>query len=86
MESPFPMDRLLSGDVGFGKTEIAFAAIFKAIVNGKQTALISPLVVLAYEHFEKALNRLTNFPFNIEVLTRFESQSQAKSILSRLKE
>ncbi|MDR2411353.1 MAG: hypothetical protein LBD88_01895 [Candidatus Peribacteria bacterium] len=86
MESPFPMDRLLSGDVGFGKTEIAFAAIFKAIVNEKQAALISPLVVLAYEHYEKAILRFANFPFNIEVLTRFESQSHTKKILSRLKE
>jgi len=65
MESENPMDRLLSGDVGFGKTEIAFAAIFKAVINGKQAALISPLVVLAYEHYEKAVGRFHDFPVNV---------------------
>ncbi|MDR1944632.1 MAG: hypothetical protein LBQ59_00675 [Candidatus Peribacteria bacterium] len=86
MESPFPMDRLLSGDVGFGKTEVAFAAIFKSIVNGKQAALISPLVVLAYEHYEKAILRFADFPFNIEVLTRFEKPTIVKNTLKKLKE
>jgi transcription-repair coupling factor (superfamily II helicase) len=85
MESPFPMDRLISGDVGFGKTEVAFAAIFKAIIDGRQTALISPLVVLAYEHYEKALTRFGKFPFNIAVLTRFESSTSIKNTLDRLK-
>lgn len=85
MESENPMDRLLSWDVWFGKTEVAFASIFKAIINGKQAALISPLVVLAYEHFEKAKERFLDFPFNIEVITRFEKPSVIKTTLEKLK-
>lgn len=85
MESENPMDRLLSWDVWFGKTEVAFASIFKAIINGKQAALISPLVVLAYEHFEKAKERFIDFPFNIEVITRFEKPSVIKTTLEKLK-
>ena len=86
MQSDKPMDRLVSGDVGFWKTEIAFAAIFKALANGKQAALISPLVVLAYEHYEKSLSRFAKFPFNIWVLTRFETAKNVASTLERLKE
>lgn len=85
MESENPMDRLLSWDVWFGKTEVAFASIFKAIINGKQAALISPLVVLAYEHFEKAKERFIDFPFNIEVITRFEKPSVIRTTLEKLK-
>ncbi len=86
MESENPMDRLLSWDVWFGKTEVAFASIFKAIINHKQAALISPLVVLAYEHFEKAKERFADFPFNIEVITRFEKASVIKTTLEKLKQ
>ncbi len=85
MESKNPMDRLICWDVGFWKTEIAFASIFKCLINEKQAVFISPLVVLAYEHFEKAKERFENFPFNIEVLTRFESEKTTKSVLERLK-
>ncbi|MFK7779751.1 MAG: CarD family transcriptional regulator [Candidatus Gracilibacteria bacterium] len=85
MESENAMDRLLSGDVGFGKTEIAFASIYKAVINGKQAALISPLVVLAYEHYEKAIERFSGFPVNIGVITRFEKPAVIKAILERLK-
>lgn len=85
MESENPMDRLLSWDVWFGKTEVAFAAIFKAIINHKQAALISPLVVLAYEHFEKAIERFAWFPINIDVITRFEKPSVIKTVLEKLK-
>lgn len=85
MEKEIPMDRLLCWDVGFGKTEVAFASIFKALINEKQAALISPLVVLAYEHFEKARERFKDFPFNIEVITRFEKPSVIKSTLEKLK-
>ena len=84
MESENPMDRLLSGDVGFWKTEIAFNAIYKAMLNGKQAALISPLVVLAYEHFDKAQERFQDFPFNIAVITRFEKESKIKEVLKKL--
>ncbi|NCO31834.1 hypothetical protein GW891_03415 [bacterium] len=59
--------------------------MFKAIINHKQAALISPLVVLAYEHFEKAIERFSNFPFNIEVITRFEKASVIKNVLEKLK-
>lgn len=85
MESENPMDRLLSWDVWFGKTEVAFAAIFKSMINGKQAALISPLIVLAYEHFEKAKERFFDFPFNVEVITRFEKASVIKTVLEKLK-
>lgn len=86
MESELPMDRLLSWDVWFWKTEVAFAGIFKAITNWKQAALVAPLVVLAYEHYEKAKERFLNFPFNVEVITRFEKPAAIKSILNRLKD
>jgi len=86
MSQENPMDKLLTWDVWFWKTEVAFNAIYKAILNGKQTALVTPLVVLAYEHFEKAKERFANFPINIEVLTRFESNSKAKEILKKLEE
>lgn len=85
MESENPMDRLLSGDVWFWKTEVAFASIYKAIIWWRQAALVSPLVVLAYEHFEKAKDRFIDFPFNIEVVTRFEKQSVIKTVLEKLK-
>ncbi len=85
MESENPMDRLLSWDVWFGKTEIAFASIYKAIINGKQAALISPLVVLAYEHWQKAIERFADFPINIWVVTRFEKASAIKATLEKLK-
>ncbi len=85
MESENPMDRLLSWDVWFGKTEIAFASIYKSIINWKQAALISPLVVLAYEHYEKAIERLSSFPINIWIVTRFEKASSIKSTLEKLK-
>ena len=86
MEKDIPMDRLLCWDVWFWKTEVAFASIFKALINEKQAALISPLVVLAYEHFEKAKERFKDFPFNIEILTRFEKPLVIKSNLQKLKE
>ncbi len=86
MESQNPMDRLLSGDVWFGKTEIAFASIYKSIINWKQAALISPLVVLAYEHYEKALERFADFPINIWIITRFEKASVVKATLEKLKD
>ena len=86
MEWENPMDRLLSWDVWFWKTEVAFASIFKAMINNKQAALISPLVVLAYEHYENAKERFKDFPFNIEVITRFEKASVIKTTLKKLKE
>ena len=85
MESIHPMDRLVSWDVWFWKTEIAFASIYKSIINSKQAILISPLVVLAYEHYEKAIERFKDFPINIWVVTRFEKPAAIKATLEKLK-
>lgn len=81
MESEYPMDRLLSGDVGFGKTEVAMNAMYKAILSGYQVAVISPLLVLADEHYETFLERFTEYGINIECLTRMTSTSDEKRIL-----
>ena len=70
MESPSPMDRLLCGDVGFGKTEVAFRAAFKAILSGKQVAILCPTTLLARQHYELALKRLANFDVNIAIFSR----------------
>lgn len=84
MSKTSPMDMLLCWDVWFWKTEIAFNAIFNAITNKKQVALISPLVVLAYEHYEKALERFSKIWVNIAVITRLESASKVKNTLDKL--
>ena len=78
------MDRLLIGDVGFGKTEVAFNAIYNSYLNGKQSLLITPLVVLAYEHYEKAIERFADFGLKIWVLTRFESAKKSADTLLKL--
>ncbi len=85
MEKEFPMERVLVWDVWFWKTEIAFNAIYNAFLNKKQSILISPLVVLSYEHYQKAVERFSSFPINIELLTRFQTNSEAKNILKKLK-
>lgn len=84
MNSTKNMDRLLVGDVWFWKTEIAFNAIFTAFLNKKQACFISPLVVLAYEHFEKAKERFSGFWVNIEILTRLESAKRTKDVIKKL--
>jgi transcription-repair coupling factor (superfamily II helicase) len=84
MEKETPMDRLLIGDVWFWKTEIAFNTIYRAFLNKKQSILIAPLIVLAYEHFEKALERFKNFWLKIEVLTRLETPKKEAEILKKL--
>ena len=86
MESPHPMDRLLCGDVGYGKTEVAFRAMFKAILSNKQVAMLCPTTILSNQHYENALDRFSNFPVRIEVLNRFISSTKAKKIISDLKE
>lgn len=86
MSEEKPMERILVWDVGFWKTEVAFNAVYNAFLNKKQSVIISPLVVLAYEHHSKALERFAWFWLNIEVLTRFETNSQAKIILDKLKD
>lgn len=84
MESEKPMDRLLCGDVGFGKTEIAFRAAFKAILSGKQACLLCPTTLLAKQHYEVSLVRFKNFDIKIAILTRFNSPKEVEDIKNRL--
>ena len=85
MESKHPMDRLVCGDVGYGKTEIALRAAFKAVMEGKQVAVLVPTTVLAQQHFETFSNRTSAFPVNVEVLSRFRSTAEQKRIVGDLK-
>ena len=81
MESPTPMDRLLCGDVGFGKTEVALRAVMKAVMDGKQAAILVPTTVLAQQHYQTAVSRFRGFPVNIDVLSRFRTpKQQAKTL------
>ncbi|MGN0531270.1 MAG: transcription-repair coupling factor [Eubacterium sp.] len=84
MERPAPMDRLLCGDVGFGKTEVAMRACFKCIGDGKQCAILVPTTVLAMQHFQTAKKRMEPFPVRVEMLSRFVSPTKQKEILSDL--
>ena len=86
MERPRPMDRLLVGDVGFGKTEVALRAAFKAITNGKQVALLVPTTILAQQHFETMRERFADFPVNVGMLSRFATASQVKETLAGLED
>lgn len=86
MESDRPMDRLICGDVGFGKTEIAIRAAFKAATDGKQTAVLVPTTVLAYQHYNTFKKRLSDFPVKVEYLSRAKSPKQVKEILAELAE
>ena len=85
MEKPFPMDRLLCGDVGFGKTEVAARALFKCVSDGKQAAVLVPTTILANQHYYTLKERFEKFPFNVEVLSRFKTPAQQKTIVSKLK-
>src|SRR5271157_4355785 len=84
MESPRPMDRLLCGDVGYGKTEVALRAAFKAVMDGKQVAILVPTTVLAQQHYETFLHRLAAFPIKVEMLSRFRSPREQDDILLAL--
>lgn len=86
MESPRPMDRLICGDVGFGKTEIAIRAAFKAATDGKQTAVLVPTTVLAYQHYNTFKDRLKDFPVRVDYLSRARSAKESKQILADLAE
>ncbi|MCV5591738.1 DEAD/DEAH box helicase, partial [Escherichia coli] len=79
-----PMDRLLCGDVGYGKTEVAMRAAFKAVMDGKQVAVLAPTTVLAYQHFETFRARFAPFPVKIELLSRLRSNKEQKEILARV--
>ena len=85
MESPTPMDRLLCGDVGFGKTEVALRAIMKCIMDGKQAAILVPTTVLAQQHYQTAVARFRGFPVNIDVLSRFRTAAQQNRTLQNLR-
>ncbi len=82
MESSVPMDRLLCGDVGFGKTEVALRAVMKCVLDGKQAAILVPTTVLAQQHYQTALQRFFGFPVNISVLSRFKSGAQSNKVLA----
>ncbi|NEP19433.1 MAG: transcription-repair coupling factor, partial [Leptolyngbya sp. SIO4C1] len=84
MESPRPMDRLVCGDVGFGKTEVAIRAIFKAITAGKQVALLAPTTILTQQHYHTVKERFAPYPIQVGLLNRFRSASERKEILKRL--
>ena len=86
MEKPVPMDRLLCGDVGYGKTEVALRAVMKCIMDGKQAAILVPTTVLAQQHYATAVNRFRSFPVTVEVLSRFRTPKQIKDVLERTRQ
>jgi transcription-repair coupling factor (superfamily II helicase) len=84
MESQLPMDRLLCGDVGYGKTEVAMRAAFKALSDNKQVAMLAPTTVLAFQHYETFKQRFAPFPLTVEMISRFRTAKQVKEILQRV--
>ncbi len=84
MESTTPMDRLLCGDVGYGKTEVAMRAAFKAVQDGKQVAVLTPTTVLSFQHFETFKQRFSQFPIHIEMISRFRTPKEQKDIVERV--
>jgi len=84
MESSTPMDRLLCGDVGYGKTEVAMRAAFKAVQDGRQAAVLTPTTVLSFQHFETFKERFKQFPISIEMISRFRTAKEQKSIVERV--
>ncbi len=85
MELPKPMDRLLCGDVGYGKTEVALRASFKAVMDNKQVAILVPTTILAEQHYNTFCRRMQDFPVNVQMLSRFRTKSEQKQILQDLK-
>ena len=86
MQQPHPMDRLVCGDVGFGKTEVAIRAAFKAATEGKQVAVLVPTTILAMQHYRTFSERLANFPVKIEYVSRFKTEKEIKEIIKQVKE
>ncbi len=84
MQEPVPMDRLLCGDVGYGKTEVAMRAAFKSVMEGKQAAVLTPTTVLAYQHYDTFRNRFAPFPVKVELLSRFRSTKEQKEVVKRV--
>ncbi len=85
MEKPKIMDRLLCGDVGYGKTEVALRAVFKAVMGGKQAAMLAPTTILVQQHYATMLNRFAGFPIRVETISRFKTAAEQKKILQQLK-
>jgi transcription-repair coupling factor (superfamily II helicase) len=85
MESSVPMDRLLCGDVGFGKTEVALRAAFKCATSGKQCAILVPTTILAWQHYQTIIKRMNKFPIDVELISRFKSTKDKKEIVEKLK-
>ncbi len=85
MEQPHPMDRLLCGDVGFGKTEVALRAAFKCVADGKQCAILVPTTILAFQHYQTVLKRVDGFPVTVEMLSRYRTPKQQAKILTDLR-
>ncbi len=86
MEAPAPMDRLVCGDVGFGKTEVAVRAAFKSVTDSKQAAILVPTTILAFQHYQTFKERLQDFPCNVDYVNRFKSAKEKKDTLKRLEE
>ncbi|MBY6878817.1 transcription-repair coupling factor, partial [Clostridium botulinum] len=86
MESPKPMDRLLCGDVGYGKTEVAIRAAFKAVMDGKQVAFLVPTTILAQQHYNNFKQRFSDFPITVDVISRFRTLSEQKATIKSIKE
>ncbi len=86
MEKPICMDRLLCGDVGFGKTEVAARAMFKCVADGRQAAVLVPTTILANQHYYTLKERFENFPFKVEVLSRFRSEREQQDVIRRLRD
>ena len=86
MEQPSPMDRLVCGDVGFGKTEVAIRAAFKAAIDGKQVAILVPTTILAFQHYKTFKERLKDFPVTVDYLNRFKSAAEKKATIEKVKE
>ena len=86
MENPWPMDRLICGDVGYGKTEVALRAVFKCVSDGKQAAVLVPTTILASQHYRTFSERFADFPVNVEMLSRFQTPAQQKKIIKGLRD
>ena len=86
MESERPMDRLICGDVGFGKTEVAIRAAFKAVMGGKQVALLAPTTVLAQQHYQNFRERMSDYPVRVEMLSRFRTRPEQNKTVKELRE
>jgi len=85
MEAGYPMDRLLCGDVGYGKTEVAMRAAFKAVMSGKQVAILVPTTILAYQHYQNFISRMRSFPVHVDMLSRFRTSTQQQASIRKIR-